>query len=213
MIQYKKRYISELCLEYSFGDTIDKEINEKVLTLYRYLLQSDLIDSLHILDIVPSYTSLAIHFEFNSPLFDSSKQLDSLLDNLSNANTLVNSTLHEVYVNYEGEDIEYVSKVLDISVEDIITLHANKEYTIAMIGFRPYFPYLLGLDKKLILPRRDDPRMLVEKGSVAIAAGQTGIYSEDSPGGWHIIGTTTFDKFSELKSGDRIIFKEVKNAN
>ncbi|MCK5664957.1 MAG: carboxyltransferase domain-containing protein, partial [Thiotrichaceae bacterium] len=86
--------------------------------------------------------------------------------------------------------------------------HNKNIYTIAMLGFTGDFPYLLGLDQKLMLPRRASPRNLVNKGSVAIASIQCGIYAQDSPGGWHIIANTDFDDFALLKAGDKIIFKE-----
>ena len=53
-------------------------------------------------------------------------------------------------------------------------------------------------------------------GSVAIAAGQTGIYPIDTPGGWHLIGRTRLKLFDEsrpepflLKPGDSVRFHPV----
>ena len=40
------------------------------------------------------------------------------------------------------------------------------------------------------LARRDEPRLKVPAGSVAIAGRQTGIYPRQSPGGWHLLGRT-----------------------
>jgi KipI family sensor histidine kinase inhibitor len=59
-----------------------------------------------------------------------------------------------------------------------------------MIGFAPGYPYLGGLPPRLHLPRRATPRKAVPPGSVAIAAGMTGIYPARLPGGWHLIGRT-----------------------
>jgi KipI family sensor histidine kinase inhibitor len=85
-----------------------------------------------------------------------------------------------------------------------------------MIGFLPGFPYLGVLDSRLRLPRRDVPRAVVPRGSVAIAGPQTGIYPTDSPGGWHVIGRTPAPLFDasatppgRLSPGDRVRFVPV----
>lgn len=58
------------------------------------------------------------------------------------------------------------------------------------MGFLPGFPYVGGLDERLHTPRRPAPRLKVTAGSVGIAGGQTGVYPQESPGGWQIIGRT-----------------------
>jgi len=70
------------------------------------------------------------------------------------------------------------------------------------------------LDPRLHLPRRPEPRPRVPAGSVAIAAAQTGIYPLETPGGWHIIGTTAavmFDPARDppalLAAGDVVRFE------
>jgi inhibitor of KinA len=49
---------------------------------------------------------------------------------------------------------------------------------------------MAGVHPRLALGRKPSPRTRVPAGSVAIAAGQTGIYPIDTPGGWHLIGRT-----------------------
>ncbi len=205
-MKYTIRYLSATCIEICFGSRIDKSINDDVLKLYQNLPR--LIDRQKeaIIDIVPSYTSLTIHFSSSCQLITNPHAFDAIIDKALGFQQHLQITQHTVYVTYNGEDIDAVCKTLKLSKDELITLHATS-YSIAMIGFRAYFPYLLGLDPKLVLPRRDTPRVKVPKGSVAIAAGQTGIYSEDSPGGWHIIGHTDFDDFESLKPSDIITFK------
>ncbi|MBW1297375.1 5-oxoprolinase subunit PxpB [Aquimarina litoralis] len=100
-----------------------------------------------------------------------------------------------------------------MSVDEIISLHTTPLYTIHFIGFLPGFLYLSGLDEKLITPRKSNPSRLVQQGSVAIGGNQTGIYPSDSPGGWHVIGSTPvsfFDVNSDpccfAKPGDQLKF-------
>lgn len=53
----------------------------------------------------------------------------------------------------------------------------------------------------------------MEKGAVAIGGGQTGVYPNESPGGWNIIGNSPIDFFDVnkkipcfAKAGDTIVF-------
>jgi KipI family sensor histidine kinase inhibitor len=119
------------------------------------------------------------------------------------------ATTHTIPTAYTGEDIEWVAKEHSLSVRELIQLHTAPTYLIAMLGFKPYFPYLIGLNQQLITPRRSSPRINTPHGSVAIGGAQTGIYTVDSPGGWHIIGQTSFRDFNQFKPGDFIIFQEI----
>jgi KipI family sensor histidine kinase inhibitor len=64
------------------------------------------------------------------------------------------------------------------------------EYEVSFCGFAPGFAYLVGLPHQLHLPRRASPRTRVPAGSVAIAATYSAVYPRESPGGWHLLGTT-----------------------
>jgi KipI family sensor histidine kinase inhibitor len=99
-------------------------------------------------------------------------------------------------------------------VDEIVARHTGRTYSVDLLGFVPGFAYLSELDPALQLPRRPQPRPRVAARSVAIAAAQTGIYPLDTPGGWHIIGTTTtvmFDPSRDppalLAPGDRVRFE------
>lgn len=92
-------------------------------------------------------------------------------------------------VLYDGEDLVEVARQCKLaSVDDVITLHSQSRFYVGAIGFAPGFAYLGGLDERLSLPRRSSPRSLVPAGSVAIAAGQSALYPQASPGGWHLLG-------------------------
>ena len=94
-----------------------------------------------------------------------------------------------------GEDLNEISIKNKLSFDEIISLHSNTIYTIFFIGFLPGFLYLGGLNERLIFPRKSNPRLLVEKGSVAIGGSQTGIYPLQSAGGWNVIGKTPVSFF------------------
>ena len=166
-------------------------------------------------DVVPAYAALGVYYD---PLAISFADLrDRLLSILEEPSALpeagADSILHTISVSYDGEDLEDVAKKTGLAPDDVIRIHSETEYRVYVIGFVPGFAYLGTLDERLALPRRDSPRKRVPPGSVAIADRQTGIYPSATPGGWHLIGTTSEKLFdparaspSLLKVGDRVKF-------
>ena len=134
----------------------------------------------------------------------------------------IDSRVFEIPVCYDldfGIDLELISKEKSLEISEIISLHTKPEYRVYFMGFLPGFLYLGGLDKKLQISRKSQPRMKIEKGAVGIGENQTGIYPKVSPGGWQIIGNCPvnfFDKNSEIptqiSAGDYIKFKIVDRA-
>ena len=93
-------------------------------------------------------------------------------------------------MTYDGEDLRAVADLIGGTVDDVVRLHSEADYTVAFCGFSPGFAYLAGLPERLHLSRRDRPRPRVPAGSVAIAAHYSAIYPSASPGGWHLLGRT-----------------------
>lgn len=115
-----------------------------------------------------------------------------------------------------GIDLDAISKEKKLSKEVIIKKHSQAIYTVFFIGFLPGFLYLGGLDNSLEIPRKSNPRLQIKKGSVAIGGSQTGVYPNESPGGWNIIGNTPLEFFNPkinppcfAKAGDKIKFKPI----
>ena len=96
-------------------------------------------------------------------------------------------------------DQRKLEDICKLDYEEIIALHLNAEYTVAMFGFMPGFPYLNGLPLSLSIPRLKIPRKIIPKGSVAIANEMCGIYPNQTPGGWHIIGRSPLSLFDPSK--------------
>jgi KipI family sensor histidine kinase inhibitor len=128
----------------------------------------------------------------------------------------------EIAVRYggaDGPDLERVAAHAGLSAGEVVARHAASDYTVAMLGFAPGFPYLLGLDAALHVPRRANPRTRVPAGSVAIGGAQTGIYPRELPGGWNLIGCTPLTLFDPcrdqpclLAPGDRVRFHAIGAA-
>lgn len=118
-----------------------------------------------------------------------------------------------------GLDLEEVAKKLNKSIPEIIAMHTGTTYTVYSIGFLPGFMYLGGVLKELEVPRKATPRAKVVKGAVGIAGKQAGIYPQESPGGWNIIGNCSVPIFDATKEnpcfvnvGDKIEFYEISKA-
>ncbi len=105
-----------------------------------------------------------------------------------------------VPVRYDGEDLAEVALATGLTVHDVVELHTATTYRVAFCGFMPGFSYLVGLDRRLHLPRRSTPRTRVHAGSVAIADEFTGVYPRESPGGWHLLGTTVLPMWDEHRT-------------
>jgi inhibitor of KinA len=112
-----------------------------------------------------------------------------------------------------GEDLGTLALAHELAPARLIALHSAPLYFVGMLGFMPGFPYLCGLDERLVTPRRSTPRARVPAGSVAIGGEHTGIYPLETPGGWHLIGRTPLTLFdlaadppSLLRAGDHVRF-------
>lgn len=94
-------------------------------------------------------------------------------------------------VCYDGEDLDSVAALTGLSVAEVVAVHSQATYRVAFLGFAPGFGYLTGLPEALHLPRRAVPRVVVPAGAVAIADRYSAIYPRSSPGGWHLLGSST----------------------
>lgn len=202
------------------GDTLDEGLNAQVHALAARIAV-DAPDWLR--DVVPAYASLAVFFD---PRLVPAEQVHAWLRRLvavaSDGSPSAAGRRIEIPVVYGGEygpDLAAAADELGITPEQLAARHAGGDYTVAMIGFAPGFPYLFGLDPALALPRLATPRVRVPAGSVGVAGGQTGIYPRESPGGWRLLGRTPLRLFdpdgnppSVLRPGDRVRFVSIDAA-
>ena len=124
----------------------------------------------------------------------------------------------ELSVCYElGLDWERIEKVTGRSRAELISKHSGR-YRVAAIGFLPGFVFLDGLDDSLQIPRLEQPRTKVPKGTVGIGGRQTGWYAIESPGGWNSIGRTPLPLLdlgqaggspTPVQVGDRVRFRSI----
>ena len=117
------------------------------------------------------------------------------------------------YGGGHGPDLDDGCERLGMDRDAFIACHTGNEYTVDMLGFTPGFAFIGGFDEAGDVPRRPQPRVRLEPGSIGIAGGRTGIYTLPGPGGWHIVGRTPlrlFDAGAEqpfrLRAGMRVRF-------
>lgn len=171
-----------------------------------------------ILDVVCAYKALAV---YHDPAKIQWNHLGSLLTEWLSKQPadLLSETgrLHKIPCCYElGEDLVEVSRLTGLGKKEVVELHSASIYTVHAIGFSPGFPYLGYLPEKLQgVPRLDSPRLKVPAGSVGLTGLQTGIYPQEKPGGWRLIGRTPLllvdveDHYFPLKVGDSIQFEPI----
>lgn len=215
--------IAEDALLLRFGERIDAALNDRV-----HAAAAALQRALPSLECVPAYASVLLRFD---PL---AWRDDHAADPQRRLHAAVHAALtsaqpdrdhgreHLIPVCYGGScgpDLTEVATHTRLTAEEVIARHTAAGYRVAMIGFAPGFPYLLGLDPALAMPRRRDPRQRVPAGSVAIGGQQTGIYPAPLPGGWQLIGRTPLQLFdlaatppALLAPGDRVRFRAIDDT-
>ena len=226
MTPLQVEWLGDRALLLLFGDSIDRDLNNRVHRAARHVHAAHIPG---VTEIVPGYASLCIHYDPASLGVPGVASRDALVESLcrsigddSNSQGAADSLdapeieIPVCYGGRFGPDLREVARHAGIDEADVIALHAAGAYRVAMIGFAPGFPYLLGLDPRLQAPRLAQPRTRVPAGAVAIGGAQTGIYPRELPGGWRIIGQTPLVLFDAgratpalLSPGQRVHFRAI----
>lgn len=205
----------DTALVVEFGDVVDRRVSDRVLTL------ADAIEARGIagvVELVPTFRSLMIHYD---PMRLGEAELKAELSPMLAGSSVILHrervwTLPVCYGGAFGPDLAEVAERTGHSEEQVVALHAGVMWHVYTLGFLPGYPYMGDGPEALSLPRRESPRLKVPMGSVCIAFRLAGIYSLESPGGWHLLGRTPvrlFDRRREnavlLAPGDKVRFAPV----
>lgn len=198
-----------------FSDQVDQNIISKI-GLATQRLQEGLGELL--IDLVPSYTTLLLTYDLlKSDDRNIREMINKVLRELPDQMpSHKESVIVELPVCYDAEfapDMSALSEQLQISAQEIIKLHSEREYSVYAIGFSPGFGYLGELDERLRVARLAKPRTAVPQGSVAIAELNTAVYPQQTPGGWWLIGKCPIRMFDPVREppclfnvGDKVRF-------
>jgi inhibitor of KinA len=147
-------------------------------------------------DVVPGYASVMVVFD---PLATSAQEIRqeiALALAMAPAGTPGAASAAptvEIPVFYDPEvapDLVALAGEKGLPIAGLVDRHCRPTYRCHLLGFRPGFPFLGGLDPQLDSARLATPRVRVAAGSVGIGGRQTGIYPLAGPGGWRIVGRT-----------------------
>jgi inhibitor of KinA len=196
-----------------FGDRIDPALGDRVLAALTGL---DRDRPAGVVDVVPGYASLLVIYDPGRADPDEVRRwLGEALER-SEALAAPEPRRLEIPVLYDGPDLPALAADKGLTPEALVALHAAPVYRCYLLGFRPGFPFLGGLDPRLAADRLTTPRLRVAAGSVGIGGRQTGIYPVASPGGWRLIGRTPVRIYDPdrpepflIRAGDSIRFSPV----
>jgi len=165
---------------------------------------------------VPAYASVVLRFD---PLRTAPEQAEKVAQSMLARGPFMliagnaPPRLVEIPTTYDGPDLAETAERSRLSVDELVALHAEREYTAYFLGFLPGTAYCGRLDPRILAPRLERPRERVPAGSVAIADGQTIVYPLASPGGWRLIGRTDVVMFDQnadepfrIRAGDHVRF-------
>ena len=217
--------LGENALTIEFGNELSEPLNAAAMNLADYF---DANRFPGYIEAVPAIASLTVFYKLhevranlseNSTAFEFVKKLVETAAKNPVGMRSLNSRVIEVPVSFREEyalDLTFIAENTELSIKDVIEIFISKIYRVYMLGFLPGFAYMGIVDERIVVPRKASPRLIVPKGSVGIAGRQTGIYPNESPGGWQIIGRTDLDLLTPYEAspclflpGDAVRFVDV----
>ena len=205
----------DTALVVEFGDRVDQHLSGLVLALAQRLRAAAIPG---VVETVPTFRSLMVHYD---PLrlrqAELKRRLAPLLDGLEAAESAGRRwRIPACYDESLGLDLGDVAGRTGLSVGEVVARHSATTFHVYMMGFLPGLPYLGGLPPEFALPRRENPRIKVPSGAIAVAMAMTVIYPLESPGGWHILARTPAPLWdmrrtppAPLAAGDKVVFEPV----
>ncbi len=199
--------LGDHAIQFSLKEIIHEKINLEVHAFNQFIQQKkinafkDFIPSYHSLTIV--YDIIDLHPFIQTNLYEFAQNLVKEFEAYKKENSSfeLKSKHVKVPVCYDlvfGIDLDHIAVEKNISIEKIIEFHTSKNYQVFCLGFLPGFAYMGTIDSNIQVSRHVKPRPLVNAGSVGIAGAQTGIYPNNAPGGWQIIGRTPLPIFDSV---------------
>jgi inhibitor of KinA len=218
--------ISETAVTIETGTGPDLELHRRIISLWRRLCENPFPG---LMESVPCTCSLTVFFDpkvvrlyLPQGMTSSAQYVSKILEQAYHQSPAALEkekdviTIPVCYDQELGPDLQSVSEICRITMEELIRRHTTPVYRVFMIGFAPGFPYMGIIDPVLEMPRKERPTLSVPAGAVAIAGKMTGIYPFSMPGGWHVIGRTPlrlFDKNKKpstlLQAGDLARFRPI----
>lgn len=213
--QFRVLPSGDTALVLEFGSEIDQAVSRRVLALHRRLRD---LDWRGVVGSVPTFRSLLVHYDPDLIATEVlEEQLGALADEVDDVADQGRSwRLPACYDIAVAPDINDVATTTDMTPDQVVECHSGTAYHVYMVGFLPGYPYMGDVPEALVLPRREEPRVAVPPGSLAIATTMTAVYPLESPGGWHLIGRSPVRLFDPARAepillapGDTVRFEPI----
>ncbi len=166
-------------------------------------------------DVVPAARTVLVTVASAAALPQLRRLLDGLPTDLADVGTQHGEPVR-IDLRFDGPDLTAVAEHAGLPADRVVRLLLDAELVVQFCGFSPVFAYLTGVPAQLRVPRRAEPRVRVPAGSFALADEFAAVYPRESPGGWHLVGTTEqvmFDVDRDppalLVAGTRVRLREV----
>ena len=146
-----------------------------------------------VVEIVPATRTVLVTTDSPARLPDLRDEIASVADELDSHTAVAEegeARTVTIGVHYDGPDLAEVASLTGLTEPEVIAAHTGTAWRVAFCGFAPGFPYLVGGDPRLEVPRRSEPRTHVPAGAVGLAGTFSGVYPRVSPGGWQLLGHT-----------------------
>ncbi len=215
---YRVLDAGERALIVEFGDRVDPHINARVLALDAALAANR---PAGVLETVPTYRSLAIHYD---PLRLARADLVAHVARLDPAHrAAIGPAARWTFPcrldEGMGEDLNEVARLAGLTRDRAATLFSGAVYRAYMYGLAPGWCYLGGLPAELALSRRSGLRPPTPNNAILVGGGLALVAVNSMPTGWYVVGRTPERMFALDRAppflvgvGDEIVFSPVDPA-
>jgi len=182
--------VAEDCILVEYEEEINPEINKKVRQLAQ-AIEKHAPPGLN--EVIPAYRSLMVFFD---PFQIKMETISDLIVHLAEGSVSVDLVwprlfrIPTVYGGEYGPDLERISRLKNLTPEEVVRLFSSVNYLVYCLGFLCSLAYLGGVPAILDVPRLISPRPFVPVGSVGYSGRQANILPIDQPSGFNYIGRT-----------------------
>jgi KipI family sensor histidine kinase inhibitor len=184
------RPVAEDCILVEYEEEINPEINKKVRQLAQ-AIEKHAPPGLN--EVIPAYRSLMVFFD---PFQIEMETISDLIVHLAEGSVSVDLVwprlfrIPTVYGGEYGPDLERISRLKNLTPEEVVRLFSSVNYLVYCLGFLCSLAYLGGVPAILDVSRLTSPRPFVPVGSVGYSGRQANILPIDQPSGFNYIGRT-----------------------
>ena len=212
------RDAGEAALVVEFGARVDPDLNARVLALDAALGRDPVAG---ILETVPTYRSLMIHYDplgSTATLSRPGSALASIGLRQDRA-PAAPGRCPAATIRPSRRISAAVADWAGLPASAVAARHAQGTYRVYMYGFAPGFAYLGGLPDALAIPRRPTPRPPHPANALLVGGGLAAVATFPMPTGWYVVGRTPERLYSEdrpqsflVEPGDGLRFEPIDAA-